>query len=230
MSSPSTVPQPATSSALVLPELHDARDLDQFLTRAAGVRDGVARVVARGRVAAFHVAATFPIILGAKTPLFIAQRGLRLAAEAELDVVVPLSELRDRLARLSRQDDEGEQVLGVPPSRPSAPWTSLVPLGADWRAYGEVADDEWVAAARGVAARVQDSLPQDPGQPLVFAARDAVWATPLPELGEGVLSGAPFLAHALGFLQPGVSSRRFTARNWQRLSSRGGTLLWRPGT
>lgn len=213
----------------MLLDLQDARDLDQFLTRAVGVRDGVARLIARGPVAALHVAAAFPLMLGAPAPVFIAQRGVRLATPAELDVVVPVAELRDRLARLARTEVSGPAQLDVPPSRPSAPWTSLVPLGVAWEERGTVPDDAWVAAARGVASRVQEALPQDPGQPLVFAARDAVWNSPEETLGEGVISGAPFLAHAYGFLAPGQSSRRFAAGAWQRLSAHGGTLLWRAG-
>lgn len=227
----------------MLLDLQDARDLDQFLTRAAGVREGVARLIARGSVAALHVAAAFPLMLGAPAPVFIAQRGVRLAVPAELDVVVPMAELRDRLARLARSESTSASGAGsgaepaaghavqldVPPSRPSAPWTSLVPLGAHWEAAGAVSDDAWVAAARGVASRVQAALPQDPGQPVVFAARDAVWNSPEDSLGEGVISGAPFLAHAYGFLTPGGSSALFTAGAWRRLSARGGTLLWRAG-
>lgn len=220
---------PDESSPLLLSDLQDARDLDQFLTRAAGVRDGVARLIARGPVAALHVAAAFPLMIGAPAPVFIAQRGVRLAAPADLDVVVPIAELRDRLARLARSEAGGAAQLDVPPSRPSAPWTSLVPLAATWERTGTVPDDAWVAAARGVAARVQQALPQDPGQPLVFAARDAVWNSPEESLGEGVISGAPFLAHAYGFLVPGAQSLRFSAGAWQRLSARGGTLLWRAG-
>lgn len=221
------------NSTLILGDARDARDLDQFLTRAVGIRDGVVRVIARSKMAAFHVAAGFPLMLGAGAATFVAQRGVALAQDAELDVVVPISEVRDRLARLARTDAAGPRTLDVPPSRPSAPWTSTLPLGAAWAPVAQVPDDAWVAAARGVAMRVQEALPEQPGQPLVFTARDAVWSSEESELGAGVLSGAPFLAHAYGFLAPQGVSRMFSTGegpgSWRRLSSRGGTLMWRMG-
>lgn len=214
---------------LLLEDHRDALDLDLFLNRAVGVRDGVTRLVARGRTAALHVAATFPLVLGTPTPTVIGQRGVRLAEPAELDVVVPISEVRDRLARMARSAGVAARALSVPVSRPSAPWTSTVPLTAAWSPRGQVPDDAWVAAAREVASDVRQALPQDPGQPVVFQTRDAVWAAPLPELGEGVIAGAVFLAHAYGFLRPGSVSLRFTSGPWERLSGSGGTLLWRAG-
>jgi hypothetical protein len=213
---------------LILPEPADVADLDRFLTRASSVRDGVCRLVARGQVLALHVAGAFPLMLGSASPTIIGQRGVRLARPAELDVVVPIAELRDRLARLTRQG-EGALDLDVPPSRPNAPWTATLPLASRWEAVGQAHDDTWVAAARRVASEVQDSLPTDPGQPLVFAARDAAWGREEPELGPGVIAGAAFLAHAYGFLREGATSSRFTSGAWERLSSPGGTLLWRTG-
>lgn len=213
--------------SLLLEDAHDALDLDQFLARASGVRDGVTRIVARGGAAAFHVAGGFPLVLGARGATLIGQRGLRLAEPADLDVVVPLSEARDRLARMVRAGGEAARRFSIPVSRRTAPWTAGVPLAAAWEPLGAVPDDAWVATAREVASRVQEALPTDPGQPLVFAAREAVWSEPAPELGEAAIAGAAFLAHAYGFLRPGGSSRRYAAGPWQRLSSIGGTLLWR---
>ncbi len=214
---------------LILPDPADVADLARFLVRSASVRDGVCRRVARGNVLALHVAGTFPLMLGATTPTIIGQRGVRLATPAELDVVVPIAELRDRLARLAREG-EGPLVLDVPPSRPNAPWTATLPLAVRWESIAPVHDDAWAAAARGVANEVQESLPTDPGQPLVFAARDAAWGRAAPELGHGVLAGAAFLAHAYGFLREGARSARFTSGAWERLSAGGGTLLWRAGS
>ena len=215
-----------TAASLLLTDAHDVLDLEQFLTRAAGVREGVARLVARGPVAAVHVAAAFPLMLGAEAPTIVGQRGVRLAREAELDVVVPIAELRDRLARL-RSGNAGALELEVPPSRPSAPWTATLPLTVAWDPLGTVHDDAWAVAAREVASAVQASLPQDPGQPLVFQARDALWAAPREDLSQGTLAGAAFVAHAYGFLRRGGTSFRLRGGGWERLSAGGGTLLWR---
>ncbi|MGO3152090.1 MAG: hypothetical protein ACTIJJ_05640 [Galactobacter sp.] len=214
------------STRLVLGDSTDVRDLDVFLARSVRVRDGVARLVVRGSALAVHVAAAFPLILGSGGPTIVGQRGARLAEPGVLDVVVPVGEVRDRLARMQRTDST---VFDVPPSRPSAPWTATLPLSVAWQERGLASDDVWLAAARDVATAVSDSLPTDPGQAMVFQARDALWGQSAPDLGEGAVLGAAFLADAYGFLSTGGRSRRFTSGTWERLSSRGGTLLWRAG-
>jgi hypothetical protein len=212
------------TSSLFLGDLADVRDLEVFARRAAGVRDGVARLVARGSALAVHVAASFPLILGGGAPTIVGQRGLRLGGPAELDIVVPLAEVRDRLARMQRT---GSTTFDVPPSRPSAPWTAALPLGVPWQERGTGPDDVWRAVAGDVASGVRAALPQEPGQTMVFQAREALWSHADPRLGEGSLDGAAFVAQAYGFLVPGGTSRRLTSGTWERLSSRGGTLLWR---
>lgn len=214
----------SSASSLVLSDSTDVRDLDVFLARAARVRDGVVRLVVRGNALAVHVAAAFPLILGSGGPTIVGQRGVRLVEPAALDVVVPAGEVRDRLARMHRT---GSTVFDVPPSRPSAPWTATLPLSVAWEERSPVPDDAWLGSARGVASAVSESLPTDPGQAMVFQARDALWRQGAPELGEGAVLGAAFVADAYGFLTAGGRSRRFTSGMWERLSSRGGTLLWR---
>lgn len=234
---PTSVPQNASpelgreADPWLLGDGDDVRDLAQFLTRAAGLRDGVARLVARGSVGAVHVAASFPLMLGGAAPLIVGQRGVRLTRTTQTDVVVPAAEVRDRLARLRTKDDDGAGLaLGLPPSRPSAPWTSLLPLAARWEERESVGDDAMRERAARVAEAVHAALPDSPGQPLLFQAREALWSEPAPELGDGFIAGAAFVAHAYGFLREGSRSRRFTAGPWERLSSQGGTLLWRAGT
>lgn len=215
-----------TENILRLGDLRDVRDLDVFLARAAGVRDGVARLVARGTTLAVHVAAAFPLMLGSAAPTIVGQRGLHLRTPATADVVVPIAEVRDRLARMTRV---GSADLGLPPSRPSAPWTATVPLSAVWQRLEPVSDDVWTEVGRDVAAQVRDSLPEQPGQAMVFQAREALWSRADDRLGDGALTGAAFAAQAYGFLGQGSTSRRFAAGPWQRLSASGGTVLWRAG-
>jgi hypothetical protein len=214
----------SSAARLRLGDLTDVRDLDVFLARSVRVRDGVTRLVARGSMLGVHVAASFPLMLGSGAPTIVGQRGVRLAEPASVDVVVPVSEVRDRLARMQRTEST---VFDVPPSRPSAPWTATLPLAAAWREESEVPDDAWLAAARDVASAVRGALPEGPGQPVVFQAREALWGQTRSDLGEGTLAGAAFVADAYGFLTSGGRSRRFTSGAWQRLSSRGGTLLWK---
>jgi hypothetical protein len=214
----------SAASVLQLEDLQDVSDTEVFLRRSSGLRDGVTRLVARGGAMAVHVAASFPLVLGGAAPTIVGQRGLRLGAPAELDVVVPISEVRDRLARMQRT---GSTTFDVPTSRPSAPWTATLPLQASWRERDPVSDDVWRAVAGDVASDVRAALPQDPGQAMVFQAREALWSRHDDRLGGGAVSGAAFVAQAYGFLLPGGSSRRFTSATWERLSSRGGTLLWR---
>lgn len=223
------------ANSLILSDATDLHDVDTFLKRSAGIRDGVCRIVARGRVAALHTAFSFPLMLTDPAPVIIAQRGVRLTQQTELlDVVVPLAELRDRMPRAV---NAGRGQLRVPPQRVNAPWTSLVPLQAQWEPGGTVVDDAVYDAGAEVARIVNDSLPDHPGQPVVVQARNAVWGKTLGELGvvtqddhlAPMLAGAAFTAQALGFVARGQRSRVFASGMWRRLSCHGGTLLYRAG-
>ncbi len=223
------------ATSLILSEATDLEDVGTFLQRSASIRDGVCRIVARGRVAALHTAFSFPMMLTDPAPVIIAQRGVRLTQQTELvDVVVPMAELRDRLPRAT---SAGHGQLRIPPQRVNAPWTSLVPLQSQWEQAGTVVDDAVHDAGAEVARIVSESLPDQPGQPVLVQARNAVWGKSLSELGvvelsdrlAPMLAGAAFTAYALGFVLKGGRSRLFTAGMWRRLSCHGGTLLYRAG-
>ncbi|PIE27043.1 MAG: hypothetical protein CSA58_06360, partial [Micrococcales bacterium] len=112
-------------------------DLRTFLTRAASVnRDGSVRIMAAERTLAMTVGIMdAPMVTGMRVSL--------LAEPAQLDVVVPLAALLDRLARPDRQ------TLPVPPQQVQAPWAGISAPRQGWSRVGEVAVTDLAQVAAG---------------------------------------------------------------------------------
>lgn len=195
------------------------RDLATFVARAKYLdTGGAARLVGHGDVLAVYVSP----LHGGGAPVVLGLRTYALAEPSDVDVVVELAALIDRLARPA-----AEPVLAVPPV-PAAgvSWAGVSPPRTGWTPIGSVPAGALAAAARNGVAEVAAGVPDVAGGPAVARLRAAVWSRPLE--GTDVPSGAAFAADGLGFLggEPVVV---LTAGPWQRLTTpRGHVLARRP--
>lgn len=211
-------------------------DLGRYAARARTVDgEGAMRLQASGRVLAAWVGVLPGTgILAEGTVLGL--RTFALAADAELDLLVPLGAVVDRTAHGGAGAD-----LPVPPTRALAPWSALTPPRGPWEPVGALPGDLLASVARAGVAEVADAVRQR-GAAGGFA-RDRVWARdvqeaagPHPDLLSadgvptgvvGVRAGGAFAAYALGFLAPGRPVEVFRSNRWTRLTAAGGHVLMR---
>ncbi len=197
-------------------------DLSTFCARARALdADGAMRLQVSGTTLAVWVAVTSGQDLsGRGTTLGL--RVLALAEPAQLDAIVPIGAVGDRLARASNGTE-----LDVPPQEVRAAWASVSPPREGWTPAGSVAvtvlND---AAAQGIA-EIAQGAPTGSGSAAVQDLRRRVWGRALPgERPETLPASVAFAAYTLGFLV-GDTAQVFTAGRWHRVSTSAGHVLCR---
>lgn len=224
-------------SELVLADAESLQDLGRYAARARALdADGAVRLQAVGPVLASWVCVLPGSgLMGTGTTL-----GLRTSAldvPAELDVVVPLAAVSDRVAR------PGERaVLPVPPMTVSVAWAAVSPPRSGWQVVGSVGSEALQRVASEGIAEVADGTPEGAGSAAVAALRERVWGriagstsgdvgdgegAELNDRGPAYPAALAFAAYALGFLTPGAESAIATNGRWTRLTTSAGHALTR---
>ncbi len=217
-------------SELVLADAESLQDLGRYAARARALdADGAVRLQAVGNVLASWVG----VLPGSGlmgTGTTIGLRTSALAVPAELDVVVPLGAVSDRVAR------PGERaVLPVPPMTVSAAWAAVSPPRSGWQVVGTVSAEALQRTASEGIAEVADGTPDGAGSAAVAALRERVWGRVVSGAdGDGGGGDGPtypaalaFAAYALGFLTQGSESTMATNGRWTRLTTPAGHALTR---
>ncbi|WP_035939117.1 hypothetical protein [Knoellia aerolata] len=208
-------------SRLVLTDAESLLDLGRYAARARALdADGAVRLQAVGSVLAAWVGVLPGTgLLGVGTTLGL--RTSALAEPAQLDVLVPLAAVTDRVAR------EGEPaVLPVPPMRVNAAWAAVSPPRGGWEPLGSVASEALQRSASEGIAEVTSGAPDGSGAVAVASLRAQVWRRPVPD-APGVPAALAFAAYALGFLTPGAEATVATSGPWTRLTTPAGHALTR---
>lgn len=212
------------ASELVLADAESLQDLGRYAARARALdTDGAVRLQAVGSVLASWVGVLPGAgLLGVGTTIGL--RTSQLAQPADLDVIVPLASVSDRVAR------PGERaVLPVPPMTVSAAWAAVSPPRSGWEPVGLIDSEALQRSASEGIAEVADGTPSGAGAPAVTALREQVWRRPI--LGTQdtvpVPAALAFAAYALGFLTPGVEAAIATSGRWTRLTTPAGHALTR---
>lgn len=203
----------------------DARvreDLATYVARARSLDDdGAIRLQSSGMALAAYVG----VLPGRGLMGEGAVIGLRVMPLAEpvadLDVVVSLRSVVDRLAR--READPSR--VAVPPTTVRAGWAALAPPRSGWEPVGTLDPASLNTAAAEGIAEITRGAPEGSGSHAVSALRQAVWGRPTPTVPP-VPSGAAFAAYALGFLT-GEDARVLANGRWTRLSTSVGHVLVR---
>jgi hypothetical protein len=152
---------------------------------------------------------------------------------SEIDVVVPLRAVLDRVARLLLEErDPGEPVqVSIPPQVTTVSWAGVTAPKTGWDFLGDEPSAPFEQAARHGIDAVAAAIPTGTGEQLVQKVRTEVWGEPISGLAPGigdVPSGAAFAGASLGFFSDAEPVRLFSAGPWLRLStSRGHVLLRR---
>lgn len=197
-------------------------DLRTYVARARTLEDdGAVRLQASGTALATWVGVLKGRgMTGAGTVLGL--RVLGLAEPAEVDEVVELRAVSDRLARM----DSEHLRLAVPPVQVRTSWAAVSPPRRGWQPVGEVAVDVLRQAARDGIAEVTEGAPEGSRAAAVEQLRQRVWSRALPLHGgaDGLPAGVALGGHALGFLE-GESAQVLTNGRWFRVSTAAGHVL-----
>ncbi|MGO2112635.1 MAG: hypothetical protein ACTH31_13585 [Pseudoclavibacter sp.] len=225
------------TAVLRLPDDHSRDDLTTFLSRAARIEGGAVRIQGATGGSGSAVAVWVPVLRPQSilddSPIVLGMRAIAASVEGEshvdlrdghFDAALPIRGMLDRLAS---EREQHRLEISLPPERLLESWAAVSPPRGDWQRVSEIARDDLVAAAeRGIDA-VAQAVPGNLGTLLVERARTEVWASPLDvpgASGHGLVAGAAFAAHALGFLveAPATLNRSGV---WLRLSTPVGHVL-----
>jgi hypothetical protein len=205
-------------------------DLHVYLSRAARIEDGSARLIANNRVLAVYTGVFFPIGLLDESPTVLGLRTFALADDATFDVVVPLRSLIERIVRLQGQerDRDAPVTVGIPMQVNTATWAAISPPRGGWHELPDADASALETTARAGIDEIAQTLPDGTGEQIVHRVRSEVWGRGIPER-EYLPAGAAFGAFSLGFLGSpphGSVSVRETGP-WTRLSTPRGHILVR---
>lgn len=205
-----------------------AEDLQAYLVRAKRLdQDGLVRLRAYGNVLAAYVAPIFAGSLMDSGPTVMGLRTCELHGDAEVESLVPIAAVLDRLARLLEQSawnlKDSEIVL---PASERAPWAGILPPRGGWVQIGGINESRLTQIAKEGIDEVADALPESVGGPIAARIRGEIWGRSI-DLVSSVPTGAAFVAAGLGFLTEGEEVDVYEAEGWVRLSSDHGHVLAR---
>ena len=206
-----------------------AADLQSFLNRAKRLDpEGLVRLRAFGNVLAAYVAPIFSGNLMDSGPTVLGLRTCELAEPAEVDVLVPIAAVLERLARLLGDSESKEFKIQMIETQ-RAPWAGISPPRQGWVQMGAINEVRLTQIARDGIAEVAASLPESVGGPIAARIRGEIWGRGI-DLETKVPTGAAFVAAGLGFLTENEEVGLYHADGWVRLSSQHGHVLAKVAT
>ncbi len=220
------------SQSFSLTDSQSLGDLQVYLARASRVEDGAVRLISAAGVLAVYTAILYPRGLLDSSPTVLALRTFALSEPVELDVVVPIRSLLDRVARLhtalmTRGDDDGTPVkIAVPLQVSTVTWAGISPPQGGWQGHGQTDAARLESAARAGIDEVASVLPTGTGEQIVQRVRSEVWSRPIGGV-EHIPAGAGFAAFSLGFLSHSEPVHLFETGPWTRLTTSRGHILVR---
>ena len=198
-------------------------DLQAYLLRAKRLdRDGLVRFRAFGDVLAAYVAPIYAGSLMDNGPTVLGLRTMTIGENSEVDAIVPIANILDRLAKLLA-DSPRKYVLELPDSL-KTPWAGISPPRAGWEPMVSIPEPELTAIARAGIDEVADTLPEAVGGPIAARIRGEIWGRQM-KFGSRIPTGAAFVAAGLGFLTENEVVEVYQAQGWVRLSSEHGHVL-----
>ena len=158
-------------------------------------------------------------------PTVLGLRTSELASGAEVDVVVPITAVLDRLAALTVHDENWKGKFHVVlPESVRAPWSGIAPPRSGWELVGEVEESILTEIATAGIAEVADSIPEAVGGPIAARIRGEIWGRSM-QGDSPVPTGAAFVAAGLGFLTENEVVPIYQTQGWIRLSPMNGHIL-----
>jgi hypothetical protein len=213
----------------VLADEQTATDMQAYLGRAKRLDpDGLVRLRAFGAVLAAYVAPIYSGNLMDSGPTVLGLRTCELAEPAELDALVPIASVQERLAKLLSDNETVEFKIQLLETQ-RAPWAGISPPRQGWESLGSINESRLTQIARDGIAEVAASLPESVGGPIAARIRGEIWGRGI-DLESRVPTGAAFAAAGLGFLTENEEVGLYSAEGWVRLSSEHGHVLAKAAT
>jgi hypothetical protein len=216
------------NDTFTLADAETVNDLKAFLQRAKRLDpEGLVRLRAFGPVLAAYVAPIFSGNLMDSGPTILGLRTCELQETAEVDGVVPIAAVLERLAKVINEDFI-DLTVAMPISQ-RAVWAGISPPRQGWSPVGTINESRLTQIARDGIAEVAGSLPESVGGPIAARIRGEIWGRGI-DLETRVPTGAAFVAAGLGFLTENEEVGLFEAEGWVRLSSEHGHVLAKAST
>lgn len=218
-------------NSFFLADLETAIDLQAYLSRAKRLDpNGLVKLRAYGEILAAYVAPIFAGSIMENGPTVLGLRTCALGESAEVEALVDIQSVLDRLARVIDAgvwNPKGSTI--VLPENQRAAWAGITPPRAGWSELGTISEPELTQIAKDGIAEVADTLPESVGGPIAARIRGEIWGRAI-EQNPRVPTGAAFVAAGLGFLTENEAVSVFEAENWIRLSSMHGHILAKAAT
>lgn len=203
-----------------------ALDLKAYLVRAKKMDPrGVLRLRAFGSLLTAYVAPLYTGNILDDAPTVLGLRTMELAEDAEINVLVPIQTMLDRLAfSFDEAHQEKQPFRFFLESTERVPWAGVSPPRTGWEEYGTLPESLLTEVARKGIAEVAETIPESVGGPIAARIRAEVWGRAI-DLNSKVPAGAAFVAAGLGFLTKDEQVGVFHSQGWVRLSSHFGHVL-----
>ncbi|WP_104177695.1 hypothetical protein [Cryobacterium sp. Y50] len=216
------------SQSFTLTDSQSLSDLIVFLSRSGRVLDGSVRLIASDGVIAVYTAIFYPRGLLDTSPTVLGLRTFALTTPVDLDKVVPVRSLIERLKRLesTTSDLTLPVTVTVPLEVNTVTWAGISPPKGGWDRHGQTTAARLEAAARAGIDEVAAAIPEGTGEMIVERVRAEVWGRQVDGL-EFVPTGAGFAAFSLGFLAADEPVQLYESGLWTRLSTSRGHVLVR---
>jgi hypothetical protein len=213
-------------NTFTLQDQQSVADLQSYLQRAKRLdTDGMVRLRAFGPILAAYVAPIFAGSLMDSGPTVLGLRTTELAEPAEVDSVVPISAVLDRLARVEDPNWDGRKSLAITlPATERAPWAGISPPRTGWVAEETISEPVLTQLAKDGINEVKNTLPESVGGPIAARIRGEIWGRGIPS-NPRIPTGAAFVAAGLGFLTENEEVEIYFTDGWVRLSAEHGHVL-----
>jgi hypothetical protein len=202
-----------------------AKDLQAYLTRAKKMDPkGVVRLRAFGALLTAYVAPLFTGNILEDGPTVLGLRTMELKSETEINILVPIQVVLDRIAFELEKPETAERFVFDMVSSERVPWAGVSPPRTGWVEAGFLAEHMLTNVARRGIAEVAETIPESVGGPIAARIRAEVWGRAI-DLESKVPAGAAFAAAGLGFLVKDEDVPVFHSQGWVRLSTEFGHVL-----
>jgi len=202
-----------------------AQDLKSYLTRAKKMDPkGAVRLRAFGNILTAYVAPLFTGNILDDGPTVLGLRTMELKSETEINILVPIQAVLDRLAFEFEKPATAERFIFDMPSTERVPWAGVSPPRTGWIEAGTLPEHILTNVAKKGITEVAETIPESVGGPIAARIRAEVWGRAI-DLHSKVPAGAAFAAAGLGFLVRDEDVPIFHSQGWVRLSTTFGHVL-----
>ena len=207
------------TNTVTLASEHDSADFQTFLERAERLGAEHVWLVGAGTALAAYVAVLTPQGLLDVAPTVLGLRVFERVETGNLDMVVQVRAILDRLAH-------DKISIPLPVGQAGIAWTGVAPPRSEWLPVGTMLEIELQLTAKAGIEEVAKA--NGLGTNIVTAVREEVWRRPLnvqnAETPKTVPAGIAFAGFGLGFFGTGIAQVTSSGA-WTRVATDRGHIL-----